>query len=135
MKKIFTYVLIPVIIFLGVIFYGYLDKQFDIKSSYEGAAYIKSFRTASGKINDVSNKIGMNNPDIDFKWFLEDDKTVRIEFGYITMTFPMEEFVTENCKKVMNDIGITWKLQPIDYNGGTKLLMYYNGQEMERWLE
>ena len=132
MKKIITTIIIPIIIFLAVIMYGYLDKQFDVESSYEGAAYIKSFRTASGKINDVSNKIGMNNPDTDFKWFY-DGETIRIEFGYITMDFPKEEFVTERCVKAMSDIGITWELKPVA--DGTRLTLYYNGKEMERWLE
>lgn len=132
MKKIFVTIIVPIVIFLAVIAYGYIDKQFDIKSSYEGAAYIKSFRTASGKMNDVSNKIGMNDPATDFKWFY-DGETIRIEFGYITMDFPKEEFVTERCVKALSDIGITWELRPV--TGGTKLLMFYNGEEMERWLE
>lgn len=136
MRKVITYIVVPVLLVLGVIVYGAIDYKFDIKSSYEGIAYIKSFRSASGQINDVSNKIGMKDPEIDFKWFLEKDKDVRIEFGYITLTFPMEEFLTEQCKKSLESIGITYKLEPKKEDKSvSKLRVYYNGKEMERWLE
>ena len=134
MKKLWLYVILPVLLLVGVLVFGYYKKQFDIKSSYEGAAYIKSFRTSSGSINDVSNKIGMKDPNIDFKWFMDEKKNIRIEFGYITMTFPLEEFMTDYCKSVMEGIGITYKLAKED-DGTAKLVLFYNGKEMERWLE
>lgn len=132
MKKLKVTVTLAIILVIIGVGWGYVDKQLDIKASYEGAAYIKSFMSSSGKIQDVSNKIGMKDPNIDFKWFYE-DKMVRIEFGYITMDFPIEEFLQPRCVTAMKNIGITYKLKT--EGEGQKLILYYNGKEMDRWVE
>ena len=88
----------------------------------------------NGELNDYANKIGMKNWEEDIKWFYEkDDGVVTIDYGYMKLVFTIEEFNTDNCKRALETIGITSEVVKTK-EGTSKLKLYYNGHELERWI-
>lgn len=132
-KGVIIYIIIPVIIVLGVFVYKFYSDLSTKNNSYEQIEYINSFMR-NGQLNDYANKIGMNDWETDIKWFYEkDDKTVRIDYGYMRLTFTLEEFQSDRCQKALGTIGITSKIVKLD-DGTLKLKLYYHDEELERWI-
>ncbi len=130
-KAIAVFVLIPVCIVLGMTVYDKIQYQRTITNSYDQIEYICSFMR-NGELFDFSNKIGMKNPESDIRWY-RTDSGVKIEYGYMTMNFPMEEFLTDKCESELGRIGITHKL--LKTETGKKLVLLYHDEELERWIE
>lgn len=106
----------------------YINSQ---NSTYENVAYIRSFMTSSGKLNDFSNKLGMQDPKEDIKWFKTDDE-IRIEFGRIFLTWEPEAFYQQENLDLIATIGFT--IDIIEEDGVKVLHLYYRGEEVERWV-
>lgn len=100
-------------------------------STYENIGYIKSFMSSSGKLNDYSNKLGMQDPKEDIKWF-KTDKEIRIEFGRISLTWKPENFYTQENLELLESIGFTIEIK--ETADGKVLHLYYRGEEVERWV-
>lgn len=130
-KGIVIFVLLPCAIVLGLFCYDRFQQARTITNSYDQIDYICSFMR-NGELYDFSNKIGMKNPESDIKWYRTDDG-VKIEYGYMTITFPMEEFLTDNCTLQLSKIGITHEFHPTQT--GKKLVLLYHDEELERWIE
>lgn len=131
--KLMKYVLIPcalVVIASCIYLWWYMTQQ---SSTYSNIAYIRSFMTSSGKLNDYQNKIGMKDPETDIKWY-KTDKEIRIEFGRIYLTWEPEEFYKQENLDNLSSIGITTKIISGDDNKKT-LHLYYQGEEIERWVK
>lgn len=132
-RGIILYILIPVIIILGAVVFKFMSDNTTRQSSYEQIEYINSFMH-NGELNDYANKIGMKNWEEDIKWFYEkDDGIIKIDYGYMKLTFTIEEFNTEPCKTALQSIGITSDIVKTK-EGTMRLKLYYNGQELERWI-
>lgn len=100
-------------------------------STYKNITYIRSFMTSSGKLNDFSNKLGMHDPKEDIKWYKTDDE-IRVEFGRISLTWEPEKFYEQKNLELLSTIGITIDIK--EENGLKVLHLYYNGEEIERWV-
>ena len=127
------YILIPFAIIIGFLIFKFYSDKTTQTSSYDQISYINSFMR-NGELNDYANKIGMKDWETDIKWFYEkDDGLVKIDYGYMKMTFSIEEFQSERCKQALSTIGITSKIVKLQ-DGTQKLKLYYNGNELERWI-
>lgn len=132
-RWIVFYILIPIAIVIGFLIFKMGSDQSTRMNSYEQIDYINSFMH-NGKLNDYANKIGMKDWKTDIKWYYEkDDGKIKIDYGYMRMTFTIEEFTTEQCKRALSTIGITSDIVKLK-DGTQKLKLYYNGQELERWI-
>lgn len=99
-------------------------------STATGIDYIKGFMSSSGKLNDYQNKIAMKNPAEDIKWYMT-EKEIRIEFGRVILTWEPEDFITSENLEHLRQIGFE-----ITYNKNSKTIkLYYNGEEIERWVK
>lgn len=126
------YILIPCIIVViasCIYLIWYLNNQ---NSTYTSIDYIRSFMTSSGKLNDFQNKLGMHDPKTDIKWFKTDDE-IRIEFGRIRMTWEPKDFYKQENLDALATIGFTIQIKE-DADGNKILHLYYQGEEMERWV-
>lgn len=133
MKKNYLIIVgLPILLVLIGVIYWFVSDKSNVKTSYDAIDYIKSFMTSSGKLNDYNNSLGFKDPEVDFKWYY-DSKNVKIEFGYINMKFPIEEFMSDKCTYALSQIGITW--DTIKKDDGKHLRIFYLGEEMPRWLE
>lgn len=130
-KIISIFIIIPCIVLALMYGYNKFDERRTITNSYDQIDYILSFMR-NGQLYDYANKIGMKNPDSDIRWYRTDDG-VKIEYGYMTMNFPMEEFLSDKCTLQMGKIGITHKFRTTDT--GKKLVLMYHDEELERWIE
>lgn len=130
-KVISIFIIVPCAIVLFLWGYDKFQAQRTITNSYDQIEYILSFMR-NGELYDYSNKIGMKNPDSDIRWYRTDDG-VKIEYGYMTLNFPMEEFLSDNCTLQMGKIGITHEFHKTDT--GKKLVLLYHDEELERWIE
>lgn len=130
-KIISVFICIPVLILLVLYGYDKFQQKREITNSYDQIDYILGFMR-NGELYDFSNKIGMKNPESDIKWYKTDDG-VKIEYGYMTIKFPMEEFLSDKCSYQLGRIGITYKFRTTDT--GKKLILLYHDEELERWIE
>jgi hypothetical protein len=130
-KGIFIYILIPLVVILGAVVYKVISDKYTITNSYDQIEYINQFMS-NGELNDYANKIGMKDWETDIKWYKDDDN-VKIEYGYMTLNFTVDELMTDQCKSALETIGITTKLVQTD-EGTYKLKLFYNGNELERWV-
>lgn len=127
------YILIPVVVIIGFFIFKFYSDISTRNNSYSQIEYINSFMR-NGKLNDYANKIGMKDWETDIKWFYDKDKgVVKIDYGYMKMTFKIKEFQTDRCQQALGTIGITSKVVKLD-NGTLKLKLYYHDQELERWI-
>lgn len=127
------YILIPFAIIIGFIVFKFYSDRTTLTSSYDQIAYINSFMQ-NGELNDYANKIGMKDWEQDIKWFYEkDDGFVKIDYGYMKLSFTIEEFHTPQCQQALATIGITSKIVKLQ-DGTQKLKLFYNGNELERWI-
>ncbi len=127
------YIIIPCVIVLimsCIYLIWYINGQ---NSTYKSIEYIRSFMTSSGKLNDFQNKIAMHDPATDIKWFKTDDE-IRIEFGRIRMTWEPEDFYVKENLELLETIGISIKIKE-DADGNKVLHLYYQGEELERWVK
>ena len=133
LRGVILYLLIPFAIIIGILVFKVMSDNTTLESSYEQIEYINSFMH-NGELNDYANKIGMKNWEEDIKWFYEkDDGVVTIDYGYMKLVFTIEEFNTDNCKRALETIGITSEVVKTK-EGISKLKLYYNGHELERWI-
>lgn len=102
-------------------------------ATYNHILYIQSFMTNSGKLNDFQNKLGMHDPETDIKWYKTDDE-IRIEFGYITLTWEPKDFFQQENLELLQTIGFTTEIVTDD-EGNKILKLYYMGEELERWIK
>lgn len=130
-RGIFIYILIPLLIVGGALVYKAVSNSYTKSNSYDQIEYINSFMQ-NGVLNDYANKIGMKDPEKDIKWY-KDGNEVKIEYGYMTMHFTVEEIMTEKCKSALATIGITTKVVK-DEEGVAYLKLYYHDEELERWV-
>lgn len=107
-------------------------KSNNYNATAEHIEYIRSFMTTPGKLNDFQNKLGMHDPETDIKWFREKDE-IRIEYGRIILTWLPEEFFTEETQEQLGSIGFSYDIKKI--KGVQTFILYYNGKEIERWVE
>lgn len=128
---IIVYILVPVLIVCAIIYYNFMSRTSGINNSYNQVNQIKE-HMQGGELIDYGNQIGMKDPDEDIRWYKEDDN-IKIEFGYMLMNFPMEEFMSTKCTNELNAIGITHKVVK-DENGDPTLKLYYMGVELDRWV-
>lgn len=131
-KNPITYVLIPcmlVVIMSGIYLIWHQNNTNSTASNIE---YIRSFMSSSGELRDYSNKIGMHNPETDIKWYKTEDE-IRIEFGRIFLTWEPETFYTDEVQEALGTIGFTTKIKEKD--GVKTLYLYYQGEEVERWVK
>lgn len=127
------YILIPcaiVVIATCVYLIWYVNNQNSTETNIE---YIRSFMTSSGKLNDYSNKLGMHDPETDIKWYKTDDE-IRIEFGRIYLTWEPADFYKQENLDALSTIGFTIDIKK-DSDGNKVLHLYYNGEEVERWVK
>ena len=125
-------VIIPVclvVIVLSVFFFWY---QNNLNATDEHIAYIRSFMRTPGNLNDFQNKLGMHDPKTDIKWYKTEDE-IKIEYGRIILTWEPSDFYTEETKEQLNSIGFDYDIKKV--NGQKTLFLYYNGEELERWIE
>lgn len=101
-------------------------------STYTNIEYIRSFMTSSGRLNDFQNKLMMHDPKEDIKWYKTDDE-IRIEFGCIPLTWKPEDFYAEENLAALETIGFTIDIKT--QSSGKKLYLYWNGEEVERWVK
>ena len=127
-----VYIIVPVLIVLGMFVYFKYSSAFKQENTYDQIAYIRSFYR-NGVLNDYANKIGMKDPETDLKWYKEDD-SIKIEYGYMLLTFTTEEFLSEKAEVALAEIGITREVKVNKKDGTKKLKVYYNGKEIERWV-
>lgn len=130
-RTVAIFILIPVAIILGMYVYDNVQQQRTVTNSYDQIDYILSFMR-NGELYDFSNKIGMKNPESDIRWYRTDDG-VKIEYGYMTINFPMEEFMSDKCTLQLGKIGITHEIRKT--SNGNKLILLYHDKELERWIE
>lgn len=131
-NKVYKYIWMPciIVIIASLVFLIWYNNNKN--STYRNVAYIRSFMTSSGKLNDFQNKIGMNDPATDIKWY-KTDKEIRIEFGRIYMTWEPEDFYKPENLELISTIGFTIDIKEED---GRKVLhLYWNGNEVERWIK
>lgn len=132
-KSVLKYILIPctiTIVASCIFLIWYINNQ---NSTYSNIEYIRGFMTSSGKLNDYSNKLGMHNPETDIKWYKTDDE-IRIEFGRIYLTWEPEKFYQQENLDALETIGFTIKVKE-DKDGNKILHLYYQGEEVERWVK
>lgn len=124
-------VLIPLVcLLLATIGYLVWGTKQDM-GTLEGLNYIKSFVGSGGKLNDFQGKLGMDDPKEDIKWFY-DEEGIRIEFGKIIMDFTEAEFLSDNIKGKLKDIGITYDVK--EKGDQYEFKLYYLGTEIERYI-
>lgn len=132
-NPVMRWILIPctiVIVFTCIFLIWYLNNQ---NSTYTNIQYIRSFMTSSGTLNDFQNKLGMHDPETDIKWYKTDDE-IRIEFGRIILTWEPVDFYQQENLDALGTIGFTTKI--IEDSEGNKILhLYYQGEEVERWVK
>mgnify|MGYP001660877101 FL=1 len=132
-KSVLKYILIPctiAIVASCIFLIWYINNQ---NSTYSNIEYIRGFMTSSGKLNDYSNKLGMHDPETDIKWYKTDDE-IRIEFGRIYLTWEPEKFYQQENLDALETIGFTIKVKE-DKDGNKILHLYYQGEEVERWVK
>lgn len=128
MKRVIRFIIIPILLlalsFVGYKFYG----KITLDSTANTVTFIQKHRNNSGMIVDYNNEIGVESID-DIKLFVT-DKKIKIQFGYLTMTWKPKDFVSAENRELLKKIGITMYK---DKETG-RLKVYYNGEEIVRWV-
>ena len=127
--KMFLIPVALVTIVLSVYYFWYGN---NLNSTDEHIKYIRSFMRTPGNLNDFQNKLGMHDPATDIKWY-KNEKEIRIEYGRVILTWEPADFLTEETREQLNTIGFDYEVKKRD--GQKTLILYYNGTELERWIE
>lgn len=132
-NSIMKHILIPcgIVIIASCIFLIFF--QNNKNSTASNIKYIKSFMSSSGQLRDYANKIGMHDIKEDIRWY-KTSKEIRIEFGRIYLTWEPEDFFTKEVKESLETIGFT--MTDVKNKDGEEVLrIYYQGEEIERWVK
>lgn len=119
---------IPFLILLVVFAYWFIQNNVKNNATADNIEFIYEHFNRKGELVDTYDQIGVENVE-DIKLFIKGDK-VRMEFGYIELTWTLEEFVgpanLEALKKIHVDVYR-------DKETG-KIRVFYKGEELERWV-
>ena len=126
-RGIVVYIVAPLLIICAVFLGIYVNRVHKLNNAYDQVDYIASY-VRNGELQDYANKIGMRDPEKDIRWYKDGD-TVQVEFGYMNMMFEVQDLLTEQSKLSLGRIGINFEVE------NNKLVMYYNGQLIERWVK
>lgn len=132
-NRVYRYIFIPcaIVVITSLI---YLIWFINTKNStYDNIAYIKSFMTSSGVINDFQNKLGMHDPMNDIRWYKTDNE-IRIEFGRIYLTWEPKDFYKQENLDLLGSIGFSVEVKKNE-EGVNVLHLYYAGEELPRWVK
>lgn len=94
-----------------------------------GYQYILDHFDSRGTFTDIRNDLAMKDPKVDIKFFMT-EKEATIEFGNVSLIFEPRELVSREWQEKLERINITMEKQ--EKTG--KLLLYYGGEEIERWV-
>lgn len=126
--RIFAGIVLPVLFFsIGFIFWKNWDSNTGT-STRDNVNFIIEHFNSQGKLVDYQREICVSSVD-DLKLFVEKGN-VRIDYGIITLVWPMEEFVSESWDSDLARIGIT---RYKDKETG-RLRVFYYDEEIERWV-
>ena len=115
-----------IMIIASLIYYLYYSVA--VNSTAHNIQVIKDHMNSSGVLVDIRNEIAVDSVD-DVKLFVTEEE-VRIEFGRLILNWTPEEFATKEVQEELNSIGfeVKFKGEPV------KMYLYYQGEEVERWV-
>ena len=117
------------VIFLGIGTYAYMNYAGMLTGSTEdNIKYIRSHINSQGKLVDLEDEIDVDSVE-DIKLFFGDE--VEIHFGEVLLKWEKDEFLTEQTKAALAEIGIELKVN----NKTNKLHLFYHGEEIKRWIK
>lgn len=127
MRKGFIQVCL-IITISAVLLSGYSVYKSSVNNNDDVYNMILNHINSRGELVDIRNEIGYHGID-SIKLFYEDK--VRLHFGFLKMTYTKEEFLSDENIEKLKKIGITVKVNKTT----RKLTLYYNGEEVQRWVD
>ena len=97
-------------------------------STKENLAFIKEHINSAGRLVDYYGEINVKTAE-DIKLFVT-DKHVTIEFGEMLLKWTKDDFLDQEVITALQEIGIECRIDPET----EKLLIYYKGELVERWV-
>ena len=123
------FVILPVMILaLGSIGY-YFYYQVAHGATNENMKVIKDHLNNAGVLVDNRNEIGVKSVD-DIKLFVT-EKEVRIEFGYLILTWTPRQFAEKETQDALKMLGFEVKFE----GDPVKMNVYWQGEKIERWVK
>lgn len=102
------WIILPcIIVLIGsiIILYQWIGER---NSTVTNIEYIRSFMTSTGKLNDFSNKINMDDPTTDIRWEWNEKGEIKIMFGRIILDWEnVEDFLDPDIQTKLGTIGFT----------------------------
>lgn len=128
MKGFKKFVIFPILCVVGISVYIYLNSQVEYVATDANIDFIREHMNSAGTIIDYYNEICVKNVE-DIKAFIKDDK-VTIEFGKISLTWELKDFVTTEVQERLKSIGITVFKDSVNKD---MIRIFWNGEEVTRW--
>lgn len=123
------FVVLPVMILaIGTMIYYFYD-QVANGATNENMQVIKDHLNSSGVLVDTRNEIGVKSVD-DIKLFVTEDE-VRIEFGYLILTWTPKQFAKKETQEALELLGFEVKFE----GDPVKMNIYWQGEKIERWVK
>lgn len=123
------FVILPVMILaIGTMIYYFYD-QVANGATNENMQVIKDHLNSSGVLVDTRNEIGVKSVD-DIKLFVTEDE-VRIEFGYLILTWTPKQFAKKETQEALELLGFEVKFE----GDPVKMNIYWQGEKIERWVK
>lgn len=123
------FVILPVMILaIGTMIYYFYD-QVANGATNENMQVIKDHLNSSGVLVDTRNEIGVKSVD-DIKLFVTEDE-VRIEFGYLILTWTPKQFAKRETQEALELLGFEVKFE----GDPVKMNIYWQGEKIERWVK
>lgn len=123
------FVILPVMILaIGTMIYYFYD-QVANGATNENMQVIKDHLNSSGVLVDTRNEIGVKSVD-DIKLFVTEDE-VRIEFGYLILTWTPKQFAKKETQEALELLGFEVKFE----GDPVKMNVYWQGEKIERWVK
>lgn len=123
------FVILPVMILaIGTMIYYFYD-QVANGATNENMQVIKDHLNSSGVLVDTRNEIGVKSVD-DIKLFVTEEE-VRIEFGYLILTWTPKQFAKKETQEALELLGFEVKFE----GDPVKMNVYWQGEKIERWVK
>lgn len=128
MKRVFRFAIIPLVLLITVLLYGYMNKKIEYDATAGNIEFIAEHFNGYGKLIDYYGEIDVKDIS-DVKLFVTDDD-ITIKFGKINLIWTLENFVTTDVQNALNKIHI----QAFRDKTTGKIRVFYKGEEIERWV-